>query len=671
MPTTTKKQKKSKELYDGFAKELVTIKKGSSSKMHKKDWLILAVLFVIVVFFTFVNFGGTNVPETWWESEKVDDYVIFEVPESATLGDVWAYFGIADKENSIIRIYTSDSLTTNQSSWKSNKAEIIKNENMYRYFNLMSFAGKKSPYIILKCDNPLIRINEFVVLDSNTGEPIELKVVLSSTENAEHKAENILDEQSTFTGKTLNTNGMYFDEVYHARTAFEMINGWTIYENTHPPLGKLIIAVGITIFGMNPFGWRIMGALFSIATVVLAYFLGKKVFKNTALATALGIFFATEGLRYTLGRIATIDSFAGFFILLSFYFMYSFFENGIDMKKIIKSFVPFAISGIFFGFAIAVKWTGLYAGLALLILFLVVCVRTIIDFVKAKKSIREGEETRMDKLTVKKFPLAVLAGLIFGIVFFVAIPLVIYGLPFLVYAEKGSGLTGLIQTFVDQNLLMWGYHSKLTAPHPSGTPWWSWIFNSRSIYAYAADSFYGTGVYARIHIMTTTALSVFGIWSLIYFGRYLFKYARKRRKQILTVDEIALYDHIKRPLAFALIGFFSTWLPWAFISRVAFIYHFYTSMMFLMLLIAIYLYTKILLERGVAYHGEMALLNGKVATISHGTMKLMVFVGFAIFNFLMFLPAFSGLPVSNIAAVLMFGWANGFWGYGLMPSIVF
>ncbi|MEG2116437.1 MAG: phospholipid carrier-dependent glycosyltransferase [Clostridia bacterium] len=671
MPTDKIIKRKSKEEFDGFSKELTNIKKQSSTKMHKKDWLILSVLFIIVVFFTFINFGGTNTPTTWWQSEEKNDYVIFEVPENVTLGEMWVYFGIAEKDSSIVRIYTSDTLTTTQSSWKSKKAFIVENAMMYRYLNILTFEGKSSPYLIVKSDDVHLRINELVVLDSRTGEPVQLKVALSSnTANTEYSADKMIDEQATFTGKTTNTNGMYFDEVYHARTAFEILNGWTIYETTHPPLGKIIIALGISIFGMNPFGWRIMGAIFSIATVILAYFLGKRVFKNTTFATVLAVLFSCEGLRYTLGRIATIDSFAGFFILMSFYFMYIFFENGIDMRKIMKSFIPFAAAGIFFGFAIAVKWTGLYAGLALLIMFLVVCVRAIIDLVKAKKSINEGEETRLDKLTVKKFPLAVIAALLFGLVFYIAIPLVIYGLSFSVFVEKGAGISGLLEAIKSQNIYMWNYHSRLQAAHNSGSPWWSWIFNAKSVYAYYGDNFFGKGVYARIHIMTTTALCVFGIWSLIYFGKYLFNYTKKKIKRLLTIDEIAFHDHIKRPLGFALIGFFVTWLIWAFISRVAYLYHFYTAMMFLMLLIALYLYCKVILERGVAYHGEMAILNGKVATITYGKARLMAFVGIVIFNFLMFLPAFAGIPVSDLAAMFMFGWCNGFWGFGMVPSFL-
>ena len=48
---------------------------------------------------------------------------------------------------------------------------------------------------------------------------------------------------------------MYFDEVYHARTAMEFLQDWRygephdIYEWTHPHLAKYAMALGIEVFG--------------------------------------------------------------------------------------------------------------------------------------------------------------------------------------------------------------------------------------------------------------------------------------------------------------------------------------------------------------------------------------------------------------------------------------
>ena len=48
---------------------------------------------------------------------------------------------------------------------------------------------------------------------------------------------------------------MYFDEVYHARTAFELLAQREPYEWTHPHLAKEIMALSIPLFG----GDRIVG----------------------------------------------------------------------------------------------------------------------------------------------------------------------------------------------------------------------------------------------------------------------------------------------------------------------------------------------------------------------------------------------------------------------------
>jgi predicted membrane-bound dolichyl-phosphate-mannose-protein mannosyltransferase/Gpi18-like mannosyltransferase len=49
--------------------------------------------------------------------------------------------------------------------------------------------------------------------------------------------------------------GMYFDEIYHARTAGEYIEGKEAYEYTHPPLGKEIMALSTLAFS----GWEVDG----------------------------------------------------------------------------------------------------------------------------------------------------------------------------------------------------------------------------------------------------------------------------------------------------------------------------------------------------------------------------------------------------------------------------
>src|SRR3989338_3933898 len=89
-------------------------------------------------------------------------------------------------------------------------------------------------------------------------------------------------------------NTYYFDEVYHAFTAKEMLAGnpaawefWNTppagfaYEWTHPPLAKLFMALGMMIYGVGPFGWRFFGALAGVGIIIAVYLISLKLFKST------------------------------------------------------------------------------------------------------------------------------------------------------------------------------------------------------------------------------------------------------------------------------------------------------------------------------------------------------------------------------------------------------
>ena len=84
-------------------------------------------------------------------------------------------------------------------------------------------------------------------------------------------ADALFDEQDTVPAQSTWYNSAYFDEIYHARTALEHLEGVYPYEVSHPPLGKLIIGLGIRVFGMTPFGWRFMGTLFGVCMLPILY----------------------------------------------------------------------------------------------------------------------------------------------------------------------------------------------------------------------------------------------------------------------------------------------------------------------------------------------------------------------------------------------------------------
>lgn len=118
----------------------------------------------------------------------------------------------------------------------------------------------------------------------------------------------------------------------------------------HPTLGKLLIAAGIRVFGDNPWGWRIPAVAFGVASIVLFYFICRKL--TGRLAAFLASFLLTfESLTFVHSGLAMLDVFSLTFMLMAFLFCLH--------DKYVFSGVSLALSGL-------CKITGLFGGLAIL-----------------------------------------------------------------------------------------------------------------------------------------------------------------------------------------------------------------------------------------------------------------------------------------------------------------
>ena len=146
--------------------------------------------------------------------------------------------------------------------------------------------------------------------------------------------------------------GYIFDEVYYAKNANSLIrNGVELDAQgqaefiVHPPLGKWLIGIGIKVFGNDEFGWRISAAVIGTLSVVLIYLITKELFKSVFLGNIAAALMALDGLALVMSRVALLDIFLMFFILLAFYFL-------------IKN--DLWLSGVAIGLAAATKWSAIF-----------------------------------------------------------------------------------------------------------------------------------------------------------------------------------------------------------------------------------------------------------------------------------------------------------------------
>ncbi|MFZ5932479.1 MAG: glycosyltransferase family 39 protein [Patescibacteria group bacterium] len=314
----------------------------------------------------------------------------------------------------------------------------------------------------------------------------------------------------------------YFDEVYHAFTAKQILNGnpkawewWNAppegfaYEWTHPPLAKLGMVLGMLVFGENSFGWRIPGALLGVGSAFLIYLIAKRIFNDEVLPILAAAIFSLDGLTLVMARIGMNDSYLLFFVLLS---IYLFLTN--------KHF----FSALAFGLAISSKWSAVWALPILFVSHLVL-----------------GKKIKISYL------------------WFALLPPLIYLATYIPLFLTNHGL----DIFWEMQKQMWWYHTNLKATHPYTSPWWSWPTLSRPIYLYTSDEV--GGMVARIYAMGNPLVFWAGLVSVFAS----FYYAFKERNKMLALS------------IFSYLVFF---VPWAASPRIMFLYHYLPSIPFLAIL---------------------------------------------------------------------------------------
>ena len=175
------------------------------------------------------------------------------------------------------------------------------------------------------------------------------------------------------------------------------------------------------------------------------------------------VIFAFDFMHFVQTRIATIDTYSVFFILLMYLFMWRFVSGG--------KWRYLALSGVFFGLGAASKWTCIYAGAGLAVIWLVYWIT----------------QARKPRFAARFF-----ANCAFCLVFFVAIPLVIYYVSYYHYGTA-RGLEGGVGMFFtrdyfdivwDNQVYMWEYHSDLVSTHPYSSRWYQWLVDARPILYY-------------------------------------------------------------------------------------------------------------------------------------------------------------------------------------------
>ncbi len=542
--------------------------------LTRRDYIAIIILTLSFSIMAFFRVGNFHAPETGYIADTRNRDIVLDFGEYTDIASVSIYLG-----NLSTRHFSISAFNEVTGAWE--------------VFNEDATAGSVFAWNKIDLNYRLrylgiVATDDEAVLNEMVFEGIDGSILLPVNYQ---DYPSLFDEQELFPEAKTYLTGTMFDEVYHGLTAYEFIHGLPTYETTHPHLGKILISIGIRLFGMNPFGWRFMSVIFGILCIPVMYLFAKKLFKTTFTAAAVTGLLTFDCMHYTLSRIATIDIFAAFFILLMYYFLYVYFLKDAAYRKSTISLpsrlppgevlLPLALCGVSMAFGAATKWTGIFAGLGLGILFVWY---TLTHFPKGQAS-----------------PL-----FLFCCLFFIVIPLMVYVLcfiPVVGYTEYSS----LMDKAVKGTQYMFSYHSTLVAEHYYSSPFYEWPVIWMPLLA-ACDNVSATQVSA-VSYMGNPAIWWVGIPCVLYtFFCWIFKKDKKA--------------------GFLCIAYLAQYVPWMRISRCTFIYHYFPAIHFVILMMG-YVIARI------------------IKRFSWGRKAVTVYMTAVVICFFLFFPVISGLPVDR------------------------
>ncbi|MBR5948787.1 MAG: glycosyltransferase family 39 protein [Clostridia bacterium] len=645
--------------------ESIPQKTDTKLRYTKLDWILVCALTAVYAIFAVTNLGSTNFPDNEWRG-KAGTSVRFVFNGDVEVASMWQNCGITGGGGESDFTLTGDDGTTVDLNQKYGI--------MYRW-NKNEFPSSAKPMkttsITLTVTKGEGVFNEVAFFDS------EGNLLPVRTENEADMA--LVDEQDTVPEYPNYMVGMYFDELYHARTAYEHKNYLKVYEITHPPLGKIIISVGIRIFGMNPFGWRIMGALFGVAMIPLMYAFGKRMFGRSWLAFLAAGLMAFDFMHYAQTRISTIDVYGVFFNLCMTYYMYKFIKMdlGDSLKSTLK---PLALSGLFFGIGCASKWICVYTGAALAVMFFV---KMITLWIKANKinAMNKKDASEPAVKNAKNYPARFIKTCLWCVLFFVIVPVCIYVASYFPYYKaewgknaenskiaqmraagelgadavpEGSVLTlgekakAYIDGVKSNQEYMYNYHSGLDSTHSYQSSWYEWPLSNRPMWFYAGYNHPDSSLYGTISSFGNPA-----VWWVCFVGT-IFMLLMTLRGRFKVNTEIF----------FLLMCMASSMLPWMLVSRCVFIYHYFATVP-LIILASVYV-LKHYEDKFYFVPKEQGLELSKAARFV--PYCKFIWLSIAIVLFFVFYPVITGIPVAR-TYVQALQWFPT-WGFtGGWPSI--
>lgn len=446
-----------------------------------------------------------------------------------------------------------------------------------------------------------------------------------------------------------------FDEVYFARAAEEYLTRQYIYENTHPPVTKLLITFSTVLFGGmhggdNGLGWRFLDVVFGALSVSLVYVLARFLSGSRTTGVFAAGLFMFDGMHFAQSRIATPESFVVFFSIATLFSLYGFWTTRLNEPEPLAPPYAHRIMALLICAAAACAFTFLRFPHEIPAAQIVVAVYVTAGLYVIYRVYREPHIVRQPSfrwLLAWCVSIALLVSskwygvMAFGVALVVMLwerrrfrldfiaALVIFvtcTIYFASYTPQFIGLRDQPQsaprayTLTDVVTMQYNafeYHDHLRATHPYSSVWWQWPLDLRPILYYANYGRQGkTSTAALIYTLANPLILWLGLLTVPLIGYWGVR--EGNRAYILVV-----------------LTYLAQWLPWMGSPRIAFAYHFYVDIPLICIC------TALALKRG------LELLRDRPATQRALHWAGCVYFAAVGASFLYFYPILAAVPIST------------------------
>ncbi|MDB5183823.1 MAG: phospholipid carrier-dependent glycosyltransferase [Candidatus Saccharibacteria bacterium] len=370
-----------------------------------------------------------------------------------------------------------------------------------------------------------------------------------------------------------------FDEVYFRQFASDYLNGHFFFD-IHPPLVKLVFAGIGALFHLgasgvadgDPGGWilRALPALAGAALVPLMYVIIRQLGLGRRMAAFGALLVLCDNALLVESRFVLMDS----LLLLAGMGALSSYLQLRRTKKGLYRWLWVIATAVLLGTLVSTKWTGLaIAGL----IFFTWIIDGVLRKIQWQQLIAEGAAA-----------LAIIATIYIGC----------FAVHFALLTHSGDGDAFMSQKFqstlvgnenykasakmslwdkiVEYNAEMYSAQNSLeSVTHPYASRWYSWPFETRSVYFWQGEA-QKDGSQGNIYLLGNPAvwwLSAVGMFTAL--GVWLLKPAWLGKR--------------RRLVAFLLTGYALNFVPFTFITRPMFLYHYLFALLFSMLVTVVML----------------------------------------------------------------------------------